>query len=95
MEIWKFYDITHSEHVVLQSNERGEASAACRAGASPAHRRVLDIACGKGEFLIRLAEAYGVRGLGVDLSPFFIAAAEKRLKASVERERNVHSSERC
>jgi len=44
---------------------------------------VVDIACGKGEFLIRLAEAYQVRGVGVDLSPFFIAEAERRLRARV------------
>ena len=33
---------------------------------------------GKGEFLIRLAEAYGVNGLGIDLSQFYIAEARKR-----------------
>ncbi|MCE5303710.1 MAG: class I SAM-dependent methyltransferase, partial [Planctomycetaceae bacterium] len=44
-----------------------------------------DIACGKGEFLIRLAEAYGVRGVGVDLSPFFIAEAERRLQSRASR----------
>ena len=34
--------------------------------------RVLDIACGKGEVLVRLAEKYGISGVGVDLSPFCI-----------------------
>jgi len=34
--------------------------------------RVLDIACGKGEFLIRLAELYGISGVGVDISPYCI-----------------------
>ncbi|MFX1450097.1 MAG: SAM-dependent methyltransferase, partial [Promethearchaeota archaeon] len=34
--------------------------------------RVLDIACGKGEFLIRLAELYDISGIGVDISPYFI-----------------------
>ena len=49
----------------------------------PTAARVVDIAYGKGEFLIRLAEAYGVRGAGVDLSPLFIADAERRLRARV------------
>jgi cyclopropane fatty-acyl-phospholipid synthase-like methyltransferase len=31
--------------------------------------RVLDIACGKGEFLVRLAELFGIVGVGVDISP--------------------------
>jgi SAM-dependent methyltransferase len=32
--------------------------------------RVLDIACGNGEFLIRLAELYDITGVGVDISPY-------------------------
>jgi SAM-dependent methyltransferase len=53
---------------------------------------VLDIACGKGEFLLRLAERYGgdlgegFRGVGVDISPYHIAelreAAAKRVPAA-------------
>lgn len=34
--------------------------------------RVLDIACGKGEFLIRLNELYNISGVGVDISPYCI-----------------------
>jgi cyclopropane fatty-acyl-phospholipid synthase-like methyltransferase len=33
---------------------------------------VLDMACGKGEFLIRLAELYDISGVGVDISPYCI-----------------------
>jgi SAM-dependent methyltransferase len=46
----------------------------------PADAQVVDIACGKGEFLIRLAEVYDARGVGIDLSPFFVADAERRLE---------------
>jgi SAM-dependent methyltransferase len=46
-----------------------------------ADARVVDIACGKGEFLARLAEAYGVCCVGIDRSPFFVAEAERRLGA--------------
>lgn len=35
----------------------------------------LDIGCGKGELLLRLAERHGTRGLGIDLSANYIAAA--------------------
>jgi SAM-dependent methyltransferase len=42
---------------------------------------VVDIACGKGEFLTRLAEAYGIQGMGIDLSPFCIADARRGLQA--------------
>ena len=83
MEIWKFYDITHREHVVCNPTSEEKLARLVELVRLRPDSRVVDIACGKGEFLIRLAEAYGVRGLGVDLSPFFIAAAEKRLKARV------------
>ena len=83
MDIWKFYDITHSEHVVCNPTSEEKLARLVELLRLRPDARVVDIACGKGEFLIRLAEAYGVRGLGVDLSPFFIAAAEKRLKARV------------
>ena len=43
--------------------------------------RVLDIACGKGELLVRLAELYGITGIGVDISPHYIRdAIEKHQK---------------
>jgi SAM-dependent methyltransferase len=40
--------------------------------------RVLDLACGKGELLCRWAEWFGSGGVGVDLSPVFLAAAGAR-----------------
>lgn len=43
--------------------------------------RVLDIACGKGEFLIRLAELYNISGVGVDISPYCI-------RKCLEKQRN-------
>jgi len=39
---------------------------------------VLDLACGKGEALVRLAEQFGWRGTGVDLMPAFINEGRKR-----------------
>jgi len=62
-------------------NPTSEEKLACLVGLLrlPRGARVVDIASGKGEFLIRLAEAYGIRGLGTDLSPFFTGEARKRL----------------
>lgn len=47
------------------------------AGVGP-ESRVLDLACGKGELLCRWAEWFGSRGVGVDLSTVFAAAARDR-----------------
>lgn len=38
----------------------------------------LDLACGKGEALCRWAQAYGIKGTGVDISPVFLDAAQQR-----------------
>lgn len=43
--------------------------------------RVLDIACGKGEMLCRIAERYGASGTGVDVSPHFCAEARQKAES--------------
>ena len=40
--------------------------------------KVLDIGCGKGEFLIRLSELFNIHGTGVDISPYFIKECKKK-----------------
>ncbi len=81
MDIWKFYDITHREHVVCNPTSEEKLGRLVQLLQLPADARVVDIACGKAEFLVRVAEAYGARGVGVDMSPFCIADAERRLRA--------------
>jgi len=44
---------------------------------------VLDIACGKGELLTRLAERYEISGIGVDISPYCVTDAIQKLRARV------------
>ncbi len=67
MDMWKFYDITHREHVVCNPTTEEKLARLVELLRLPTGAEVVDIASGKGEFLIRLAEAYGVRGTGVDL----------------------------
>ena len=81
MDIWKFYDITHREHVICNPTSDAKLARLVDLVRLPANARVADIACGKGELLIHLAEAYGIRGIGIDLSPFCIADAQERLQA--------------
>lgn len=83
MDTWKFYDITHREHVICNPTSEEKLAWLVDLLRLPARARVADIACGKGEFLIRLAEAYGARGEGVDISPYHIADARKGLEARV------------
>jgi len=79
MDLWKYFDITHREHVLcnpmsVEKLEELIALLRLRPGA-----RVLEIATGKGEFIIRLAKQNGIEGIGVDLSPYCVSdAREKR-----------------
>ncbi len=80
MDMWKFYDITHREHVVCNPMSEEKIARLVDLLRLPEGAYVVDIASGKGEFLIRLAESYGIRGIGIDLSPFYTADAQKRLE---------------
>src|SRR5512134_1609174 len=81
MDIWKFFDITHREHVFCNPTSEEKLARLVGLLRLPAGASVVDIACGKAEFLVRLAEAYGIRGTGVDLSPFCIVDAQSKLQA--------------
>lgn len=67
MDIWKYYGVTHAQHAVCNPLLHEKMERLC--GLLSRGGRVLDIGCGKGELLVRLAELYGVSGVGVDLSP--------------------------
>src|SRR5512139_815808 len=47
----------------------------------PANARVLDIGCGKGELLIRLARFGAKTGIGVELSPYTAREGRERVRA--------------
>ena len=83
MDTWKFYDITHSRHLVCNPTNEAKLGRLVELLQLAAGADVVDIACGKGELLLRLAEAHGVRGVGVDISPFYIAEAERKRSARV------------
>lgn len=79
MDTWKFYDITHRDHVVCNPTsvaKLDEVIGLLDLGPEP---RVLDVASGKGEFIIRVAERFGglagqgVQGVAIDLSPYCTA----------------------
>jgi SAM-dependent methyltransferase len=78
MDRWKFFDITHREHVIcnpISVEKFAELIALLRLRPGD---RVLEIATGKGELIVRLAERYGIGGVGVDLSPYCVADAREK-----------------
>jgi SAM-dependent methyltransferase len=81
MDIWKFYDITHRHHLICNPISSEKLDRLVELLRLPAGAAVVDIGAGKGEFLVRLAETYGVSGLGIDLSSYYVREAGARLKA--------------
>jgi len=83
MDRWKYFDITHREHVLCNpmSVEKFEELITLLRLKSGA--RVLEIATGKGEFIIRLAERYEIEGIGIDLSPYHVLDAEEKHKERI------------
>jgi SAM-dependent methyltransferase len=95
MDRWKFYDITHRDHVVCNPTSIGKLDEMIGLLDLGPEARVLDIASGKGEFVVRVAERFGGRGgrgfhgVAVDISPFCVAdlrakVAERVPEASIE-----------
>ena len=79
MDMWKFFNITHQEHILCNPMSLEKLDQLITLLRLKPGARVLDIATGKGEFLVRLAERYPhITGTGVDLSPYFIADVRRK-----------------
>ncbi len=78
MDTWKFYDITHREHLVCNPTSEEKLSDLVRLLRLPRGARAVDIASGKAEFLIRLVESYAVCGVGIDISPYCTRDAKRK-----------------
>lgn len=86
MDRWKYFGITHRDHRICNPLASAKLDGLIDLLDLPAGARALDIACGKGETLLRLARR-GVAGVGVDLSPVFINDA--RAAAAREGEARI------
>lgn len=81
MDQWKFFGITHTDHTVMNPMSLAKTAEIIECLRLPEAGRVLDVACGKAEFLCRVAERYPVTGTGIDLSPYTIEAARRNVAA--------------
>lgn len=70
---WKYHDIRHKRHLICNPISEEKFERLCGLLNLKRGAHVLDIACGKGEFLVRLAELYDIQGVGVDISPYCIS----------------------
>src|SRR4051812_34309341 len=76
-ELW-LHELAEARHRILDPFSDEKLVLLGRICGVSAQSRVLDLACGKGELLCRWAQAFGSRGVGVDLSETFLAAAQAR-----------------
>lgn len=83
MDRWRYFAITHADHAIMNPLGDEQLDHLIDLLDLADGARVLDIGCGKGEALIRVAERYRIHGTGVDLSPHSIREARERGAARV------------
>jgi len=88
MDIWKYFGITHRDHIVCNPTSSEKLDELVELLPLQPRSRVLDIACGKAELLLRIADRYDASGVGVDISPYEVEAAKQRI-ATREFEKRV------
>lgn len=80
MDTWKYYGITHRGHLVCNPTSEAKLDELVQLLPLKPGARVLDIACGKAEFLLRTVERHDCSGTGVDISPYEVDEAKRRTK---------------
>jgi SAM-dependent methyltransferase len=81
VDMWKYYAVTHADHTIMNPMSLAKTREMVAALRLAEKGHVLDVACGKAEFLCLVAERYAVTGTGVDASPFTSAEAKENVKA--------------
>ncbi len=83
MDIWKYFDITHRKIIICNPMSRGKIMNFFSMLSLKPGSRVLDIACGKGEIILSLAELFDISGTGIDISPYFLKGIKEKKKNRV------------
>lgn len=82
-ERWKYFGVGHTLHTLMNPLALERIDEIARLAQLGENARVLDIACGKATWLLRLAAHYPtMRGVGVDASPYEVPAARERVAAA-------------
>ncbi|MCA0458308.1 MAG: class I SAM-dependent methyltransferase [Chloroflexi bacterium] len=74
----RFHEIAESSHHILNPFTERELMLLGEICQLKPEMRQLDLACGKGEMLCQWSHRWGIKGVGVDISPVFLAAARRR-----------------
>ena len=71
----KFTTIAHADHRYYSPLSAAKAAALARLFTLAPKDRVLDIGCGRAQFLLDLVATQRAHGVGIDANPAFIARA--------------------
>lgn len=83
MDRWKYFDITHRDHVICNPISSAKLDEMVALLDLPRGAHVLDLGCGKAEFLMRLVKRYDAVATGVDQSPYVIREAREKVRHRV------------
>ena len=82
MDLWKYFAIGHERHLFCNPLSEAKVDELIALLALSDEARVLDIACGKAEFLVRTVKRWNCKAVGVDISPYFVADARAKVEAA-------------
>jgi len=71
-------DVFHSRQHIMNPMRVDKFYRFCKTLNLPNQSKIVDIGCGKGEFLFRLFEIYKISGIGIDKSPYSIDECRRR-----------------
>lgn len=75
---WRFTSIAHAGRSLLGPVSDARVDQFLARVSSRRHTRVLDVGCGKGEWLVRALERLGGTGVGIEPNPAFATEARER-----------------
>ena len=81
MDTWRYYGITHADHVLCNPTSPERLDEVINLLGLAPGAVAWEAASGKGELLVRLAERFGIRGIGIDRSPVEVPIARARAAA--------------
>ena len=79
MDLFRYFDISLRHHVLCNPTSLAKIDTLISLLDIPREGKLLDIASGKAEFLVRTVEHYGCSAVGVDLSQYVIKEARAKV----------------
>lgn len=81
MDMWKYFFITHADHLLMNPMSATKLQEMIELFRLSEKENILDIACGKAEYLCMVAKRYSVSGTGIDASPLTAKEAKENVEA--------------